>query len=46
MTIDEDLGYEGIFLARTSRKLVMVLLDIVGKTARAKVNTEHLGAVE
>ncbi|MDZ7841045.1 MAG: transcription/translation regulatory transformer protein RfaH [Gammaproteobacteria bacterium] len=37
------MGYEGIFLAKTSQERVLVLLDIVGKAARAKVNIEHLG---
>jgi transcriptional antiterminator RfaH len=40
------MGYEGIFLARTSQERVMVLLDIVGKAARAKVNIEHLGPAD
>lgn len=40
------MGYEGIFLARTSQERVMVLLDIVGKSARAKVNIEHLGPAD
>jgi transcriptional antiterminator RfaH len=37
------IGYEGIFLAHTSEERVLILLDIVGKAARAQVNIEHLG---
>ncbi len=40
------MGYEGIFLAQTSQERVMILLDIVGKQARAKVNIEHLGPAD
>lgn len=40
------MGYEGIFLAKTSQERVMVLLDIVGKAAKAKINVEHLGPAE
>lgn len=39
-------GYEGILMARTSHERVTVLLDIVGRSARAQVNIEHLGPVE
>lgn len=40
------VGYEGIFLAHTSEERVTILLDIVGKQARAKVNVEHLGPAD
>jgi len=40
------MGYEGIFLARTSQERVMVLLDIVGKAAKAQINVEHLGPAD
>lgn len=40
------MGYEGIFLAQTGQERVMILLDIVGKAARAKVNIEHLGPAD
>lgn len=40
------MGYEGIFLAKTSQERVMVLLDIVGKAAKAQINVEHLGPVD
>lgn len=40
------MGYEGIFLAQTSQERVMILLDIVGKQARANVNVEHLGPAD
>lgn len=40
------MGYEGIFLAQTSQERVMILLDIVGKQARTKVNIEHLGPAD
>lgn len=39
-------GYEGIFLAKTSHERVLVLLDIVGKAAKARVELEHLGPAE
>jgi len=39
-------GYEGIYMARTGQERVLVLLDIVGRTAKAQVNLEHLGPVE
>lgn len=40
------MGYEGIFLAQSSEERVLILLDIVGKAARARVNIEHLGPAE
>jgi len=40
------MGYQGIFLARTSEERVMILLDIVGKSAKAKINIEHLGPAD
>lgn len=40
------MGYEGIFLAKTSEERVLILLDIVGKQARANVNIEHLGPAD
>jgi len=40
------MGYEGIFLAQTSQERVMILLDIVGKQARARVNIEHIGPAD
>lgn len=39
-------GYEGIFLARSGEQRVLILLDIVGKAARAQVNIEHLGPAD
>lgn len=39
-------GYEGIYMAKSSHERVIVLLDIVGRSARAQVNIEHLGPVE
>lgn len=39
-------GYEGILLARTSRERVVVLLDIVGKSARAKIEVSQLGPAD
>ena len=35
-------GYEGVFLARTSKERVIVLLDILGREARIKVNPDLL----
>ncbi len=35
-------GYEGIMLARTSRERVVVLLDILGRQVRTKVDRVHL----
>lgn len=40
------MGYEGIFIARTGEERVLILLDIVGKAARAQVNIEHLGPAD
>lgn len=40
------MGYEGIFLARSSEERVLILLDIVGKAAKAQINVEHLGPAE
>ncbi len=41
------VGYEGIFLARTSRECVLVLLNIVGKqAARVSLKLTHLEAVK
>ena len=40
------MGYEGIFLAPTGEERVLILLDIVGKAARAQVNVEHLGPAD
>ena len=39
-------GYEGIYLAQSSQERVTVLLDIVGRSAKAQINIEHLGPVE
>jgi len=39
-------GYEGIYVAKTARERVTVLLDIVGRAAKAQINIEHLGPVE
>lgn len=36
-------GYEGIFLARTSQERVLVLLDIVGREARTKLDISAIG---
>ena len=35
-------GYEGILLARTSRERVVVLLDILGRQVRTKVEVSQL----
>lgn len=40
------MGYEGIFLAKTSEERVLILLDVVGKSAKAKINVEHLGPAD
>ena len=40
------MGYEGIFLAKTGEERVLVLLDVVGKQAKARVDIESLGPVE
>lgn len=39
-------GYEGIFVAASSRERVMVLLDIVGKSARTQIEVSKLGPAE
>lgn len=36
-------GYEGIFLARTGRDRVVVLLDILGRNARLELEEDALG---
>lgn len=36
------MGYAGIFLAKTSRERVIVLLDIVGRRTRVKIDAGHL----
>ena len=40
------MGYEGIFLAETGVQRVLVLLDIVGKTAKARIDVTALGPAE
>jgi transcriptional antiterminator RfaH len=40
------MGYEGIFLAKTGEERVLVLLDVVGTQAKARVDIESLGPVE
>lgn len=40
------MGYEGIFLAETSQQRVLVLLDIVGKAAKARVEVGALSPAE
>lgn len=40
------MGYEGIYLAPTSQQRVIVLLDIVGKAAKARVETAALGPAD
>ena len=40
------MGYEGILLAETSQQRVMVLLDIVGKSAKARVDVTALGPAD
>jgi len=37
------MGYQGIFMAKTSQERVLVLLDIVGKSAKARVDIAVLG---
>ncbi len=39
------MGYEAIFLAKTSRECVLVLLDIVGNQTRVNLKLAHLEAV-
>jgi len=40
------MGYEGIFMAKTGEERVLILLDIVGKSAKAQINVEHLGPAD
>ena len=40
------MGYEGIFLAETGPQRVLVLLDIVGKIAKARIDVTALGPAE
>ena len=40
------MGYEGIFLAKTSDERVLVLLDLIGKQARARVHLDSLGPAD
>ncbi len=40
------MGYEGIFLAKTSQQRVLVLLDIVGKSAKARIGEMALSPAE
>ena len=40
------MGYEGIFLAKTSQERVLVLLDIVGRSAKARIEVTALGPAE
>lgn len=40
------MGYEGIFLAQTGEERVLILLDIVGKSARAQIDVEYLGPAD
>ena len=40
------MGYEGIFLAKTGQQRVLVLLDIVGKSAKARIDYDALGPAE
>lgn len=37
------MGYEGIFLARTSQERVLVLLEIVGREAKTKLDISVIG---
>ena len=37
------VGYEGIYLAKTSGQRVMVLLDVVGKSTRTQIEVSRLG---
>ncbi len=39
-------GYEGIFVAASGRERAVVLLDILGRKVRARVDTERLEAAE
>ena len=38
-------GYEGIFIAKTGKERVVILLDIAGQTARLNLNSDDLEAV-
>ncbi len=38
------MGYEAVFLAKTSRECVLVLLDIMGKQTRVNLKLTHLEA--
>jgi len=40
------MGYEGIYLAETSQQRVLVMLDIIGKAAKARVDMTALGPAE
>lgn len=40
------MGYEGILLAKTSQQRVLVLLDIVGKAAKARIDVTALGPAD
>lgn len=40
------MGYEGIFLAETSQQRVLVLLDVVGKAAKARLDVTALGPAD
>lgn len=40
------VGYQGIFLAKSSRERVVVLLNIVGKHAKATIDIGKLGPAE
>ncbi len=39
-------GYEGLFLAKTSRERVTILLDIVGKTTRVSTSLAYLESAD
>lgn len=39
-------GYEGIFIAKTGEERVLVLLDVVGRQARARVDLGALGPAD
>ena len=39
------MGYEGIFLARTSRERVLILLNIVGRQRRVRVEGRRVERV-
>ncbi len=39
-------GYEGIFLARSSRERVVVLLDILGRPVRARLTADQIEPVD